>query len=960
MYDILFNTLGFKEIRNEVFEEFYSKISKFNKSKNKDIQKHLLRSYKQYIHTKNEFIQIKNFIFKSDLSFLYLYNINYPKFLFTFEYLKKVDIFTDENFNESNKEWIFGEEYLKYLVTNIYNMKSPKIAHNINSDNSSILSLNDKNAYDFMRNDWKVIYEAPKSVNYDKILNNKKVVWTNKKEDEFFIKLSGLKNVENKFSLFNELDQQTSSLSEIFKKYDELQNRIVIFHNKDELFALNLFRILDYYYNWGLFGNLYINFEFLKSQNRQNRLDLFAYCLWSLFPINYKLFQEFFEDKIKNKLTDKITCIPLIIEEIIDYFKKKVFVNEKKFTNENLANSNSSNPDNNILKLDTNLFSDIAEKKFFIIFDNVTDCSYKKLIDDITFKYGTNFYFKFIIIYPLVNQFTNEQFINYVVNPPDMYFPYDLYFANIKQYFFKDNEKEKKIKIFNKEENNEELIYDLIRIFNFNEIFIKSSNAESNSNSLFFLTKYMNYLYIEFDNNNKKIIKILFKNKRIEDEFNNKYQDTLDIIKARTNYKFKDIIGQRDGYDLERIIISTIFNNREDCEILELKSIFGLKEIKKNPKINYELSSFILKQKSLGAEAFDLGIKIKSSSKQFLKLYQSTSERTDEEKQKISIEKITIFCSYIKLKFEEYNLGKLDSISFGIISPSRILDNLNKYRDLKTFCRKNQYEFILFDLNERSFFIKDKGEKILINEDLYKINDKYNLNIPNFKDIIDINNKSLQILSPRKVKGRNEEDEDLESQNKAKDYIKERIKRISKFEYFGEFSDLKKLDKNYFCYLYDKDDNYAYFYENKFLYINIEKKDKTRNKKRITLILYSIEIQPKSYEESSIELDEKKKGKLKNKKINKNIGQNELNNEDKTNTHRNNTQNKKRKKKHLTSINRINIKKGKSKEKDDKKKDIDICNIFNKKKVKQENNFLGKKLNLEGPKIESQKKKLNE
>ena len=64
--------------------------------------------------------------------------------------------------------------------------------------------------------------------------------------------------------------------------------------------------------------------------------------------------------------------------------------------------------------------------------------------------------------------------------------------------------------------------------------------------------------------------------------------------------------------------------------------------MKKN-EINYETSSFFLQQSSLGAEAFDFGIKIKNGSIQFLKLYQATSEKTDPEKEKISLERINIY-----------------------------------------------------------------------------------------------------------------------------------------------------------------------------------------------------------------------------------------------------------------------------------------------------------------------------
>ncbi len=104
----------------------------------------------------------------------------------------------------------------------------------------------------------------------------------------------------------------------------------------------------------------------------------------------------------------------------------------------------------------------------------------------------------------------------------------------------------------------------MIRIFNFKSIFVDSFNYNINSQSLEFLIRYIEYLNIQFDNKNKKIINIAFKNKNIEEVFKDRYIKILTTIIAKKNIKFNDIIGQRDGYDIERIIISEIISKKRE------------------------------------------------------------------------------------------------------------------------------------------------------------------------------------------------------------------------------------------------------------------------------------------------------------------------------------------------------------------------------------------------------------
>ena len=749
-----------------------------------------------------------------------------------------------------------------YLIYNIYEMKNPKLAHKIESikEESSIISLKEVNINHYMTNDWNIIYEANESIDFNKIFNIKKKDLEEKIKENFFIKLIGIEEKDEPVQIpkeFLEYKTYSSSFIDIFISKNLENKKSVIFHNEDKYFRFNLFQNLEMNYKNGIFGNFYINFELFRKSKGQERLERIAYFLSFFFPNDYQGFKTFFEDKIKYKISDELYCWNEIIVEIINYFQKNIFKQKKEDGKNEISQSN-----NKIKSLndDIQLFNDVDKKKFIIIFDNILTDEENKVVENIIREsYNTNFIY--FIIYPLINEFTSQQLIKFVHEPYDSFSPFSLIFANITNFESKGSIYEEKFdeKIFIENKVMDEIIfYDLIRIFNFKTIFVNSINCDINSKSLEFLIKYIKYLNIQFDNKTKKIINIAFKNKNVEEQFINIYENTFTSMKTKHNITFKNLIGQKDGFDLEKIIISKmIFKQKEKFEKLKVKSIFGLKEIKKEEGVNYEVSNFFIEQKSLNG-VFDFAFKIIKDNKQYLKLTQITSLKDTEEKEKLSIEKMKINCSYLKKEFKDNKLGDLDGIYFCILAPLRILENENKknYKDLKKFCKENNYEFILFDLNNSSFYERIKGKSY--NKDIFEIDNNFQLNISNFNEIIQID-IPLNILSPIKVKERNENKEDLDINNVARNYISENIKRIAKFEYIGKFADLKRLDEKYFGYIYFKNEISIYFYKDKIIKINKDNENRdinTYSKKKLIFILYSAEIINENYLDSSEELEE--------------------------------------------------------------------------------------------------------
>ena len=868
IYDILFKNLKFSEVRNQIFDELNSDLDTFI-SENSEYQN--LEDFKdKFIEYKNHKIDIIYFNFKFDIhgNLIHFYHKDFQQNIYVITNLKKFKISQYSDGSDAKDEWIFNNDYLMYLISKIYKMKNPKFAHKIESieDESSIISLNGNNLQEYIWNDWNIIYEAKELINIDKLLEEKNKTFKEREKDKFFCELIGVKEINKLPKEFYDYKKYCSSLDGVLSMSNLTHKKKIIFHNEDIYFRYNLFYQLEINYNWGVLGNFYINFGLFRDCKRHVRLKRIAYFLSFLFPKNYPYFRNFFEEKIKCEVSDDLDCWKQIISEIKNYFENNIF---KK--NENEIKSSNVNSQN--LNEELQLFNNVDNKKFIIIFDDILTSEENQIVESIIKEYSIK-NFTFFIIYPLISEFTENKFIEYVNKPSNSHSPFSLYFANIIKFDEKSPKYEEKVdtNIFEDEKENDEIIiYDLIRIFNFKYIFVNSINSEINSKSLGFLVKYMKYLNINFDNIKKIIIDISFKNKNIEYQFREKYENILTLIKTKQNISLNNIFGQKDGYDLEKIIIYEIINSpKEKYETLEVQSIFGLKKMEKEKRVGYQNSNFFIKHNSSNAEMFDFAFKTIKDNKQYLKIIQVTSIKTKEEKEKLSLEKMIINCSYLKKEFKENDLGDIDGISFCIIAPFRILEDkyIKNYRSLKRFCRENNYEFILFDLEKKSFY--KRKNKNIYNIDIFNFNSKYQLNIIDFDEIIQIK-KPLHLISLREVKRRDENMEDANAQKEAINLLKGNIKRVAKFEYNGNFKDLKKLKENYFAYIYFQKLNYVYFYRDRIIknYGNID-----IDEKKLTLILYCREIVTQNYSDSSQESTNNNKEKL---KINQIIGKKKKN-----------------------------------------------------------------------------------
>ena len=968
LLDKLFYEYKFEKVRNEVLEEFFKKIQGFNESDN-----NILNKYKEYLKKNgNKNIEIKGFQFNYNYSNVYLCPENNADCLLKITKIKVVNIHL-KNTNLLQKEYICSEEYLKYIINNYHKIKNPtyksKKEDDLNDEISDI-SLNNLNISEFMKSDYSEIYESDKSdFDFNKIKVMKDISISKieeKVKDEFFINIVGINLINiNPETIYQDTDLKHSTIDDLMLNIENLETKTIIFHNDNDYLTLNIILNFERLYNGYNNFYLYINYEKLKLLSKIKRLEYFAYCLLSLFTKDYSSFNEFFENNIKDILTKDINQLPKILEIIINYLEKNILKNdiidngiiinnELKLLTNNLSKKFNLKNDitTELYKINSLFFKNLInyksigntnEKiinknntinyKYYFIIDDINKQEDLDIIENIIQKNYFKNYLKFLVIIKLNNDFAYNIF-------------FKLLSENIKIFFanFKDINKEDKYYIKGSKnydkifcDTNEEFRYDLLRIFNYETIYAENINYNINTN--FFLKKYMKYLNIEFNNKLQKIEKIEFKTSDIKDILTAKYLDTLNYIKVRSTHKFDNFRKQNDYFELEKLIISIIISTKiEDNNFLELKvhSIFGFRGVIIKENINYNFKNFIIKQNSLGAEAFDFAIKLRINNKNYLKIYQITSFKSDEDLEKLCLEKLLIYISYIIEEFKKYNLGEIDGVIFGIITFTEIHDE-PIYKKLKIFCKKNNYEFILFDINEASFKIRQNNSYIKYDKELFQFNNEYKLNIPKFKDIININNKELIMMSSRIVKNKKKEkenEEDKISQNIFNNNSGQncKIKRVSKLKYKGMFKDIIELDKNYFIYAYDKN-NKCYFYDKNL--INCKNGEKCS---LITIILYSIILPLENYEDSSSEAYNpipKKRRKIKNNNENKN----------KTKTRKKNEKKNKIENKDVKSINSNKSKELEFNLENDKNNDIREFKDENKSTEKNlsNNKLLGKK-----------------
>ena len=187
---------------------------------------------------------------------------------------------------------------------------------------------------------WKYKWTFKKlTTDYEKINKYKDISFldTDKKiTDEYFLKSTGLDKVKGLKNFFFKKLLKFAKIVDLETIVNDVETKLIMFHNDNDYMPLEIVSKFEHLYNSGIVYYLYINFDIIKNLKRNKRLEYFAYCLLSFFPDKYESFNKFFEEKIKSKLTNKLTCLPDIIKILIKYIEENILNN----TNENFQKEN--------------------------------------------------------------------------------------------------------------------------------------------------------------------------------------------------------------------------------------------------------------------------------------------------------------------------------------------------------------------------------------------------------------------------------------------------------------------------------------------------------------------------------------------------------------------------------------------------------------------------------------------
>lgn len=708
-----------KEITNEEeIKDDESQSSIFLKNK-KDI---FIENSKNTIYTNylNNYVQEKkklsfeNFSLVSNEYYEVFLQINEIKVL-RLDYLEKIKIKKDK------KEWVCNSYYALFLLYYVKKCKKPIPIYK--DDNLEIKTITSQEDFDYAIADGVNTFDDNDyTINIDKITEDVKKIFSvdllKKSEYKEFlnINMSGnRKRVDFLLPLMTNRFQEEYTY--VFGDNNILDNCSIIYS------------LLNIYYQKG-YRFIYIDFDLIKKINTRSALrKYFAFWLPRAFLItDYNQFKLFFKEIIN--LID-FKNIVYIIRELIKYTKK--------------------------------IYSSHCNEKLYIILNNVNKNEHK-IINEIKDTFEEDNSRDFIIICDIekknnFNMFLNlykEEFIKIILLTTEK--KSDNKITDISDI-------SNKIKELFSNENHLANLCDLIKLFNFSSfIKYKSKPKEINISDINFLEKYMPFINLFAENHlskNKPYIKeIKFKNNKIENEFLKQYKAyTLHHIESQTI--LKEILNLNDGVFFESLIIFDILtekialnNNWKNFERVKVKSLFGMVLDEAFDFEKYKGKNIIFTQESKTGEIFDFGLLIYKDNKLIMKLYQVSTNKSEDDFKKLDLDIIKLHLINIKKQLK--NLGEIKEFSFGIITSYSSYDKYSKdkskpseYKLMKEKCNENNYELLIYNIDDKQFYIEKENEInkdiVLFPFDIFCIEKNNIIELPNYDSIFELNPRLLSM-----------------------------------------------------------------------------------------------------------------------------------------------------------------------------------------------------------------------
>ena len=692
------------ENKNEIIEDDNDDIDNNNNESDSDsfiinTRKKIYENYlNNYIKSNYKF-KNKNFSLSSDFSQKIFFQINNIK-IFEINYLKIIII------NKNTKEWVCNSYYGLYLLHKIKKCKKPYPIYPKKDKDIEIKSISNEGDFDEMIS--KGINEF-EDLNYEIDLDK----MTEELEPYFNLQLLKCSNSYNQFLNLTENIGKKGKydfLNKLFQYKFLSNNFIYIFQSKNYLNTENILDNLISINNRSKGRFLYLDMDYINKIKSRNDLKKYLafWLIRAFFKTDLKNYKSFYESIAKYI---NFRNIDYIIKSLIE-FNRKNYEGEKIFIILNNVNGEKNHVFINNIK---NATKDEGTHHNFIIFSNIED--------EYNFK-------KFFEIY-------KNEGIKLILLP-------NLIFSESI-----NNESDEINKLFSV--YSPEIFTDLIKIFHFTSFMnYKSAKNINDFSELNIIEKYIKFFTLCVKNNldeTKPIIKdIKFKNKNIEEKFLLQYENYF-LNAIQTDENLKAVLNLNDGDFFEKLIILDIItgkikknnnNINDNFEKLEVGSLFGL-EIKELDLNKYKGKNIIFIQKNKTAEIFDVGILFNQNNILIMKLYQISTKKSKEDLEKLDEDIIKLHCININKNLEK--LGTIKKFSFGIITSYNCFkEKKDDYKLMKTHCKNNNFELLIYNIIEKKFYIEKEGEEntLLPLENIYSISDINNLVLPNYDSFFQI------------------------------------------------------------------------------------------------------------------------------------------------------------------------------------------------------------------------------
>ena len=787
------------------------------------------------------------------------------------KFLVKVN-FIDEEKKKKFSFWVCSLDYLKEKLKSM-GYKQAKLNKKIlfpekekkddkGSSGSSSESLDNMNELD----NKLINYEVKVAANIFSLENifdeSQKIFFSNKYENikEYRKDLNMPKTIiknKDKFILNN---HYSTDLSEI----EENKNGVsYYYYNEKSGLTLSLLLILEknreifktrYFYFNSLYiykySRKYLYFRIAKMFYKEEK-DLFLKLLNPEKEENTNYNSDYIS-KILNKILKELSDVHIIFDNIRsqDIFYKimdiinimnqnteYIIIKEDSHKKQEAIKIIKVNNLNDIETIDKRPLNNYKVSLFFPINNSTL-----KIITSPEI-YQSNIKSLFPIEYSYKEELTPTEYFNSLFQEN---YDKELYKSNIKKNLseFLDDNKKNNSKI-------DYLIF-LIELLNFQSLTKKKSLIYYNEHN--YLVKFLPYLYISLNVELGQVFinKIKFRTNFIEEMIYDKINHLLsqNII---TDAVFKHIKNKAiEGIYIEKQIIYYLVTKIIDFKKIKIEKIYCFDSVsnEKNLKNINKKERIIFIQNSELAPLYDFGVIMYINEKPIFKGYQIGINKPLCSLLLLTKEKIKMDLLYFISKINNFLNEKITEFSFGIITTKYAydnqknnknnfnndyeLDNINdisdeykkeeendteykNYNCMKTFCKDNNYEFLIFDPKDNNFYIdndNDKNLQKIIFDNYY--NNEFNNIITNYilKNEENYNLVKLPAFPKENIKA-------------ILEYIKKSINESIKeknLNFIGKFQ--KKTDiqidfnnlinENFIIYLKNKDKKNI-FYKNNFL-----------------------------------------------------------------------------------------------------------------------------------------------